>query len=95
MASGLPVVATRIAGNEELVADGETGALVPPEDVEALRESLRPLLVQAKMREQMGRASRRRVEQSFSWDQVAEEYLSILKKASKSFASAPGTAARA
>ena len=54
MASGLPVIATKIAGNEELVVDGETGKLVPTEDVESLRESLRPFLVDAKMREQMG-----------------------------------------
>ena len=80
MASGLPVVATRIAGNEELVVNGETGALVPTEDVESLRESLRPLLVEAKMREKMGRASRQRVEESFSWDRVAEQYQIILEK---------------
>jgi len=81
MASGLPVVATRIAGNEELVVNGETGALVPTEDVDSLRESLRPLLVDAKMRERMGRASRQRVEQSFSWDRVAEQYRKILEEA--------------
>ncbi len=81
MASGLPVVATRIAGNEELVVNGETGALVPTEDVESLRESLRPLLVDAKMRERMGRASRQRVEQSFSWDRVVEQYQKILEDA--------------
>ncbi|MBI2758550.1 MAG: glycosyltransferase family 4 protein [Chloroflexi bacterium] len=83
MASGLPVVATRIAGSEELVVNGETGALVPAEDVESLRESLRPLLVNAKMRERMGRASRQRVEESFSWDRVAEQYQKFLEKASK------------
>lgn len=83
MASGLPVVATRIAGSEELVADGETGALVPAEDVESLRESLRPLLVQKEMRERMGRASRQRVEESFSWSRVAEQYQKILEKAAK------------
>ena len=41
MASGLPVIATRIAGNEELVVDGQTGILVPVEDAAALREALR------------------------------------------------------
>lgn len=83
MASGLPVVATRIAGNEELVVNGETGALVPAEDAESLRESLRPLLVHAQTREQMGRAARRRVEESFSWNRVAEQYQSILIKAAR------------
>jgi glycogen synthase len=81
MATGLPVVATRIAGNEELVVDGETGGLVPPEDVDALQATLRSFLLDPRMREQMGRASRRRVEQSFSWSRVAEAYQSILERA--------------
>ena len=83
MASGLPVVATSIAGNEELVLNGETGALVPVEDVAALREALRPFLIKAEMREKMGNAARPRVEQAFQWSRVAEEYQSILKKALK------------
>ncbi len=83
MASGLPVIATRIAGNEELVVDGETGALVPAEDVDALREALRRLLPRSGLREQMGHASRRRVEHSFSWQRAAEQYQSILSKALK------------
>ena len=90
MASGLPVVATRIAGNEELVVSGETGVLVPTEDVEALRESLRLLLSQAKLREQMGRAARRRVEQSFSWERVAERYQVILEQAMNYFVAFAG-----
>jgi glycosyltransferase involved in cell wall biosynthesis len=81
MASGLPVIASRIAGNEELVVDGETGMLVPAEDVEALRASLRELLDQATKREKMGQKARQRVQQFFEWKQVADQYLSILKKA--------------
>ena len=80
MASGLPVVATKIAGNEELVVDGETGRLVPTDDVESLRESLRPLLVDVQMREQMGRAARQRVESSFSWASVVQQYENILRR---------------
>jgi glycogen(starch) synthase len=83
MASGLPVVATNIAGNEELVLNGETGALVPVEDVAALREALRPILLEAEMREKMGSAARPRVEQSFTWTRAAEEYQSILEKANQ------------
>ena len=83
MASGLPVVATRIAGSEELVTEGETGVLVKGEDVEALREALRPLLTQAKMRKKMGGAARQRAERSFSWTKIAEEYQLLLEKAMK------------
>lgn len=80
MASGLPVIATRIAGNEELVLDGETGVLVAPEDVNALRDGLRRLLTDAHLRERMGRASRLRVEREYSWESVALQYSEYLKK---------------
>ena len=83
MASGLPVVGTRIAGNEELIVDGETGTLVPPEDADALGEALKPFLVDAQMREQMGYAAHRRVELLFSWNRVAEQYELVLEKVAK------------
>ena len=80
MASGLPVVATRIAGNEELVVDGVTGRLVNAEDAESLQEALRGLLVEDRTREQMGRASRQRVEQEYSWERAARQYSQILER---------------
>ncbi len=83
MASGLPVVATRIAGNEELVADRLTGALVPSENAELLQESLKPLLSDADLRRKMGQAARQRVERSFAWERIAGQYRSILMEALK------------
>ena len=80
MSSGLPVVATRIAGSEELVLDGETGLLVPSEDVDALRDALRTVLSDAVLREKMGTASRLRVEREYSWESVALQYSEYLKK---------------
>ncbi|HTP03457.1 MAG TPA: glycosyltransferase family 4 protein [Anaerolineales bacterium] len=81
MASGLPVIATRIAGNEELVSDPETGLLVPVNDAQSLQDSLRELLVDGARREQMGHAGRMRVEESFGWESVARQYQTILNKA--------------
>jgi glycosyltransferase involved in cell wall biosynthesis len=83
MASGLPVIATQIAGNEELVVPGETGILVPPDDPDALREALRGLLVDASERERMGRAARRRVEADFRWETTTAGYLAILERAAR------------
>jgi glycosyltransferase involved in cell wall biosynthesis len=80
MASGLPVVATRIAGSEELVVDGETGVLVSPEDVDSLRDGLRALIIDADKRERMGHASRLRVEREYSWESVARQYSEYLEK---------------
>jgi glycosyltransferase involved in cell wall biosynthesis len=80
MASGLPVVASCIAGNEELVVDGETGYLVPSEDIESLQAALKQLLIDPALREQMGRASRQHVEANYSWESTAQQYVLFLEK---------------
>ena len=80
MSSGLPVVATRIAVNDELVLDGVTGLLVNAEDVGSLRDGLSRLIVEEKVRMQMGQASRRRVEDEYSWENVARQYSDLLEK---------------
>lgn len=65
MASGLPVVATRIAGIAELVDDGESGFLTSPGDVDALVARVDLLLGDAALRNRMGAAGRAKVESDF------------------------------
>ncbi len=65
MAAGLPVVATTVTGNPEIVDDGVNGLLVPPEDVPALAEALARLLQDETLRREMGAAARSKVEQCF------------------------------
>jgi glycosyltransferase involved in cell wall biosynthesis len=77
MAAGLPVVATRIAGNEELVLDGETGRLVPPNDVAALQTALAELIPAADRRRAMGAAAFARVQAEYTLERVAEAYLDL------------------
>ncbi len=80
MASGLPVIASRIAGNEELVMDGETGILFPSEDIDSLRDALHKLIVNSSLRQEMGVASRQRVEDCYSWENTAKQYAILLEK---------------
>jgi glycosyltransferase involved in cell wall biosynthesis len=80
MANGLPILASRIAGNEELVADGVTGMLIPSENVASLREALSRLINDVPLRERMGKASRRRVEESYAWESTARQYALLLKQ---------------
>lgn len=80
MASGLPVIASCIAGNEELVVDDKTGYLVPAENIEALRTVLRKLLSNTALRQQMGSASRRHAEENYSWESTARQYALLLEK---------------
>jgi glycosyltransferase involved in cell wall biosynthesis len=58
MAAGKPVVATRVGGVPDVVRDGETGFLVPPDDVERLARALERVLRDDAMRGEMGRAGR-------------------------------------
>jgi glycosyltransferase involved in cell wall biosynthesis len=81
MASGLPVVATRIAGNEELVLDDQTGLLAEPESVSSLRDNLRLLLADPSLRQRMGDAALARVKQAYSWESSALQYSRILEEA--------------
>lgn len=83
MASGLPAVATHIAGNEELVAHDETGLLVATEDAAALQIKLAELIADPARRERMGAAARNRVEARYSWQRVAKEYLELMQQVVK------------
>ncbi len=65
MASGLPVVATRVGGNPEVVEEGKTGLLVPPGDPQALAGAMLRLWNDPALRLQFGQAGRLRVEEHF------------------------------
>ncbi|SNR66682.1 glycosyltransferase [Paracoccus sediminis] len=66
MASGLPVVATRIAGIPELVDDGKSGAIVAPGDAAALADAIARLAADPELRRRMGRAGRAAVSRDFA-----------------------------
>ncbi len=74
MACGLAVVATRVGGNPEVVADGETGLLTPPGDPAALSRALLRLRRDDPERLRMGQAGRRRVERWFDVRRMTAEY---------------------
>ncbi|MCC3377316.1 glycosyltransferase family 4 protein [Cohnella sp. REN36] len=76
MAAGLPVVATRVGGIAEIVADGETGFLVDPGNIRAgLSSSLVRLLQDEPLRRMMGKLGRERALRHFTWRQTAERWL--------------------
>lgn len=65
MASGLPVVATRVGGNPEVVEEGSTGLLVPPGDPRALAQAMLKLWHNPERGRTLGQAGRHRVEKHF------------------------------
>ena len=74
MATGLPVIATRVGGTPEVVAHGETGLLVPPRSPEQLADAMSWLLRRPDVRRRMGQASRRRVEDRFNVLHTVDAY---------------------
>jgi len=81
MAFGRPVVAAAGGALLELVADEETGLLVPPRDAPALREAVLRLLGDPELRERLGRAARVRATERFGWDGVIERTLETYRPA--------------
>jgi glycosyltransferase involved in cell wall biosynthesis len=72
MAHGRPVVASAVGGLRDLVVDGETGLLVPPGDVAALRAALERLLGDGALRATMGHAGRERARSALSRQRATE-----------------------
>jgi glycosyltransferase involved in cell wall biosynthesis len=84
MAAGVPIVATRVGGNPELVVDGVTGLLVPPRDAGALAAAMCLLLEQPALARRFGQAARQRALDHFSNDRMVQEterlYLSLVRR---------------
>jgi glycosyltransferase involved in cell wall biosynthesis len=77
MAAGKPVVASRLTGLTEIVEDAETGFLVQPGDKVTMAKKTRLILDDGNRRQQMGEAGRRRAQERFSVDSLAQAYVKL------------------
>jgi glycosyltransferase involved in cell wall biosynthesis len=77
MASGLPVIATRVGGNPELVVEGEVGQLVPAQGYREMAEWMVRYARDAAFRRRQSVAARSYVETKFSMSAMVESYLSV------------------
>jgi glycosyltransferase involved in cell wall biosynthesis len=75
--AGKPVVASRVGGITEMVLDGETGVLVPPEDPTALADALIALLSQPVLAAEMGCRAREHVLRCFPPERFRDEFLAL------------------
>jgi glycosyltransferase involved in cell wall biosynthesis len=80
MQAGKPIVASRIAGMDEVVVDGETGLLVEPKQPFALAQALGKLLKDPQLRERMGEAGRRRVNECFTVQRMTAAYQQLYEE---------------
>jgi glycosyltransferase involved in cell wall biosynthesis len=83
MGSGLPVIASRVAGNIDLVLNGETGYLCDLQSSSEFVGALQQLIDDPARAAQFGAAGRARVSKEFSWDNIAQQYAALFETVSR------------
>jgi len=79
-ATGLPIVATDVGGNSEVVIDGKTGFLVPPKDPEALAQVMVRLMdLPQEERRRVGEAARQHIVANYSLDHVVDQWEALYR----------------
>lgn len=81
MSCGLPIVATDVRGNRDLIFSGKNGILVPTRNPKKMAETISLLLRDEKLRITYGRNARKTIEQNYTWDKVSSKILRCYKLA--------------
>ena len=76
-ACGLPIVASRTGGLQDMVNDGVTGFLIKPGDAEELGQKIKVFMESPNLRKEMGTASRSYIVKNFGWDEITERYVKL------------------
>ncbi len=84
MAEGVPVVATRVGGNPEMITEGVTGILIPPRDSAALARAMTALIESPELARRLGEAAREKVVREYSLERLMQRtedlYTSLLER---------------
>ena len=75
MSCGLPIVATDVRGNRDLISSGEDGLLVPPRSPKEMADTILMLLDDEKMQRRLGKNARKTIEDRYTWDTVSNKML--------------------
>jgi len=77
MATGLPVLATAVGGNPELIQAGVTGTLVPRDDPESMARAMRAYAESTELCRRHGMEGRRMIERKFGMEAMVDAYMTI------------------
>jgi len=88
--SGSPVLATRVEGVVDVIQDGKTGLLVPPNDAPALAAAIRALIADPDLRARLGRAGKTHVQRHYSVKRMADDYEALIQHMWKKVGAANG-----
>ena len=84
-AAGRPVVVSDVGGLPEVTIDGITGSVVPSEDPKAATDALEKLVLDGKLRQQMGLEAKKHVKQNYSWEACVHNMLAVYEKTINEF----------
>ena len=79
MACGLPCVATRVSGSEDIIQHADNGLLVEPEDYQSMTQALLLLLRDPALAQQYGEAARATIEQHYSLERITDRYVELYR----------------
>lgn len=80
MSSGLPVLVTSVGAAPQVIAHGENGWLIPPDEPQAVQQALVYLLGDATLRQKMGLAARRHIEKQYALDKIAMRLAQVYRQ---------------
>jgi mannosylfructose-phosphate synthase len=80
MASGTPVVASRLGGIRTVINSGQDGLLVDPSDPDEFAEAMVAILQDDDLRQRLGRAGRETVRAHYSWEAIAERHIALYQR---------------
>jgi glycosyltransferase involved in cell wall biosynthesis len=83
LATGTPVVASRVGGIIDIVTEGKNGYLVPAKSSRLLYEKLKLIIDDKDLLKKLSKSSRQEAKKKFSWDVVSEKYIKILSGGNK------------
>jgi len=83
MACGLPCVATRVSGSEDIIQHGVNGLLVESEDYQGMAQALLTLLHDPQFAQKYGQAARETVERHYSFEQIMDRYVELYQRITK------------
>jgi len=83
MASGKPLIGTKVGGIPYLIEDNKTGVLIPPKESSAIATAILTLSNNKNLRLKMGKYARKRAEEEFSWIKIAKKTIEVYKSVIK------------
>ena len=79
MSCGLPIIATDVRGNRDMISSGKNGILVPPRDPKKMAEATSLLLENDTLRTSLSKNARKTIEGKYTWDAVSNKFLNCYK----------------